>query len=231
MLAAMSVEADQSPQDVSRVVLRPLANPLSLGFLGLFFATMLLAGDELGWVPASQSHLLDVGILVFTVPTQGIACIYGFLCRDLVAATGMGVEFGTWATVGVGRLLSPPTATNPALGYILVLGAVAVLMPAVAAANSKVLAALVLCSTALRWVLTATYQLSTAPALKTAAGAQGVFLAALALYASLAFELEDQRRRTVLPTLRRGSGEVAMTGSLGAQVEKVANEAGVRKQL
>jgi succinate-acetate transporter protein len=230
MVARMD-DASPSTVDVSRVLLRPLANPLSLGFLGLFFATMLLAGDELGWIPASQSHLLDIGILVFTVPAQAVACVYGFLCRDLVAATGMGVEFGTWAAVGAGRLLSPPAATSPALGYILVLGAVAVLIPAVAAASSKVLAALVLCSTALRWGLTAAYQFSTTPAWKTAAGAQGVFLAVLGLYASLAFELEDQRRRTVLPTLRRGSGEVAMIGSLASQVEKVANEAGVRKQL
>jgi hypothetical protein len=53
----------------------------------------------------------------------------------------------------------------------------------------------------------------------------------VALYAALAFEVEDQRRRTVLPTFRRGSGVSAMTGDLAARVAKAHNEAGVRKQL
>lgn len=39
----------------TRVFLRPLATPLPLGFLGLFFATMLMAGLELGWVPVADS--------------------------------------------------------------------------------------------------------------------------------------------------------------------------------
>jgi hypothetical protein len=53
----------------------------------------------------------------------------------------------------------------------------------------------------------------------------------LALYASLAFEIEDQVRKTVLPTFRRKAGTTAMRGDLAAQVSAVANEAGVRKQL
>lgn len=66
---------------------------------------------------------------------------------------------------------------------------------------------------------------------QTAAGVTGILLGMLALYAALAFELEDQRRRTVLPTLRKGGGLTAMRADLPAQVDEVANEAGVRKQL
>jgi succinate-acetate transporter protein len=215
----------------TRVFLRPLANPLSLGFLGLFFATMVLASMELGWVPTSESHLLAIGVLVFSVPLQIISCFYGFLVRDPACATGMGVQAGIWAMVGVVHLVSKPGSTTAALGLMLVMGVFAVAIPALGAATSKVLAAIVMCTTGVRWAVTAGYEWSSNPTWKTAGGAAGLLLAALALYASLAFELEDQKRKTLLPTLRRSSGVKAMTGPLAEQVDKVANEAGVRKQL
>lgn len=224
-------EDPAQPVAATRVFLRPIANPLSLGYLGLLFATVLLSGTELGWVPTGETHLLAIGILVFTVPLQIIACIFGFLSRDAVCATGMGVQAGMWAATGVTHLVSPPGSTSPALGLMLVLGAFALSMPASGAARSKLLAAIVFYSTATRWAVTAGYEFSASSTWKMAAGAAGVLVAALALYASLAFELEDQQRRTILPTIRRSSGRKAMTGGLAEQVEKVANEAGVRKQL
>lgn len=72
-------------------------------------------------------------MLSFTVPIQLIACCYGFLCRDVVASTGLGVLVGTWATVGVSFLVSPPGTTNPGLGMLLVVMAGALLVPATAA--------------------------------------------------------------------------------------------------
>lgn len=212
------------------VFLRPLASPLSLGFLGLFYATTALAAVQLGWVPAGQMHTIAVGMLVFTVPVQLIACVYGFLSRDLVCATGMGVEAGIWAAVAASLLRSAPGTTSAGLALILVLGAIAVCMPAIGATNSKLLATLVLFTTAARWGTTAGYQASADDPWKTAAGALGLLLACLALYASLAFELEDQHRRSVLPTLRRG-GATAMTGTFGEQIDQIQHEAGVRKHL
>ncbi len=219
------------PVRVTRVFLRPLANPLSLGYLGLFFATIVMASTELGWVPTRQSHLLGIGILVLTVPLQLISCVFGFLVRDDVCATGMGLQAGIWAMIGVTQLVSKPGSTSPAVGLMLILGTFAVLMPATGAVRSKVLAAAVFYTTATRWAITSGYEFSSNPIWKTAAGAAGILLAVMALYASLAFELEDQQRRTILPTLRRGSGRQAMTGQLADQVDRVANEAGVRKQV
>ena len=69
-----------------------------------------------------------------------------------------------------------------------------------------------------------------APRLETVAGAVGVALALLAVYAALVFEIEGQQRRTGFPTLRHGSGESAMTGDLAEQVVRAHNEAGVRTQ-
>lgn len=215
----------------TRIVLRPLATPLPLGFLGLFLATMLLAGMQLGWVPQSQQHVLAIGILVFTVPVQFIACIYGFLVRDLVAGTGMGLLAGSWATVGIDLLLSPPGGRSAGVAWLLVLGGFSLLVPAAAALQTKLLAGAVNLMTAFRFWVTAAYEWGGPHPWETAAGVVGVALAALAVYAALAFEMEDQRRETVLPTFRRGAGTTAMTGDLAAQVSRAHNEAGVRKQL
>jgi succinate-acetate transporter protein len=215
----------------TRLVLRPLATPLPLGFLGLFFATMLVSGIQLGWVPVRDQRDLAVGILVLTVPVQFIACVYGFLVRDLVAGTGMGLLAGTWGTVALVLLLSPQGSTNAGLAWVLVLAGTALLVPASAAAHAKVLAATVIMTTAVRFWVTAAYEWGAPHAWETAAGGVGIALGVLALYAALAFEIEDQRRRTVLPTLRRKAGKEAMTAGLAYQVGQAANEAGVRKVL
>lgn len=216
---------------ITRIVLRPLATPLPLGFLGLFLATMAVAGLQLGWVPASQQTVLAVGILVFTVPVQFIACIYGFLVRDLVAGTGMGLLAGSWAAVGVVLLLSHPGSRSAGLAWMLVLAGFTLAVPAAAALQTKLLAGAVNVMTAVRFWVTAVYEWGAPHGWETAAGVVGIALAVLAVYAALAFEVEDQRRQTVLPTFRRGAGSLAMTGDLADQVSRAHNEAGVRKQL
>ncbi|MGH8982161.1 MAG: hypothetical protein ACRDWE_14280 [Acidimicrobiales bacterium] len=215
----------------ARIFLRPLATPIPLGFLGLFVASISMAGLELGWVPESQGDMVAIGILVLTVPVQLIACVYGFLARDLVAGTGMGVLAGTWALIALATLLSPPGGRSAGMALFIVMGGVALAVPAFAAGQSKLLAASVNLLTAVRWWVTAVYEFGAPHVWRSAAAGVGIALAALALYAALAFELEDQRRRTVLPTFRRRSGVVAMTGDLAAQVGRAHNEAGVRRQL
>jgi hypothetical protein len=44
----------------------------------------------------------------------------------------------------------------------------------------------------------------------------------------LAFELESQRHRTVLPTFRANSGAAAIRDGFTTQVDEVEHEAGVR---
>ena len=215
----------------TRLVLRPLATPLPLGFLGLFVATVSLAGLELGWVPTTQGHILAIGVLVLTVPVQLIACVYGFLVRDLVAGTGMGILAGSWGLIALTTLLSPPGGHSAGLAYFIVIGGAALCVPAAAAGQSKLLAASVNLLTALRWWVTAVYEFGAPHVWETVAGAVGIALGALAAYAALAFELEDQRRSTILPVFRRGAGLEAISGDLYTQVDKAANEAGVRKQL
>ncbi|WP_336923498.1 hypothetical protein [Aquipuribacter sp. SD81] len=84
----------------TRIVLRPIGTPLPLGFLGLFVATTAFAVLQLDWLPEDQGRLVALGALLFTVPLQALASVFGFLARDPVAGTGMAVLSGTWALVG-----------------------------------------------------------------------------------------------------------------------------------
>lgn len=217
--------------DVTRIVLRPIASPLPLGFLGLFVGSLLVSALQLHWVPASQRHELAIGVLAFTVPVQLIACFYGFLCRDVVASTGLGVLAGTWATLGVNLVTSPPNATSPGLGILLVAAAGALLVPMVAALASKIVAALVLALAALRFAVTGGYELSAAPAWQYAAGVCGVVVAGLALYAAMAAEIDSAIQRSLLPLLRPTLGRRAISGHLAEQLDTLGREAGIRQQL
>ena len=145
-----------------------------------------------------------------------MTAIFGFLARDVVAGTGMAILSGTWLSIGLVTLTAAPGSTSDALGLLLILAASAMLVPA-AAATGKLVAAAVLTTTALRFLVTALYQLTGSGAWKTTAGVVGLALCALAIYAALAMALEESHRRTVLPLLRRKTGAAAITADLGAR--------------
>jgi uncharacterized protein len=218
-------------QDATRIVLRPIASPLPVGFLCLFVGSLLISALQLHWVPAAQRHEIAIGVLAFTVPLQLIACLYGFLCRDVIASTGLGVLAGTWATLGVSLLTSPPSATSPGLGILLVVTAGALLIPTVAALTSKIVAALVLALAAARFAVTGGYELTSAAVWQYASGICGIVVAGLVLYAALAAEVDSATRRSLLPLLRPAYGRRAVSGLLAEQMETLGREAGVRQQL
>jgi uncharacterized protein len=200
-------------------MLRPIGNPLPLGFLALAGGTLLVSGLQLRWLSDSQSEDVALILIAFVFPLQLVAAVFGFLGRDVVAGTGMGVLCGTWLSIGVVTLTSAPGSTSDALGLFLLLAAVAMLVPTAAAASGKLVAVAVLATTALRFACTGIYQLSASDTWKDVAGVVGLALCAIAVYAALAVALEDARRTTVLPTGRRGAGR------------DVEEEAGIRPQL
>ena len=211
--------AIDSPAAGTRVVLRPLATPLPLGFLALALATVTFSAVQLGWVPPSEARIAGLTALVATVPLQLLASVMGFLARDPVAATGMGVLTGTWAVVGLTTLTSAPGVTSKELGVLLLCAGVAMFVPAVSA-GSKLVPAAVMGLAGVRFLVTGGYQLSASAGWKAAAGWTGLALGLLALYAALALELEGSHRRTILPVGRRGPGAVGM-----------GDDPGVRPQL
>ena len=215
----------------ARIVLRPLGNPLPLGFLALAGGTFVVSGLQLAWVPPEGGHDVALILIAFVAPLQLVASVLGFLARDVVAGTGMGVLAGTWLPVGLVILRSPPGATSDALGLLLVIAAVAMLVPAAAAATGKLVPTAVLVTTSVRFAATGTQQLTASSAWEDAAAVIGLVLCALAVYAALALALEDSQRQTVLPVLRRGAGRASLTGNLADQLGHIEREAGVREQL
>lgn len=225
----MSGHATTSPY-ATHVVLRPLATPLPLGFLALAVATFAFASVQLSWIPRSESHTVALGVLVLTVPLQLLAAVMGFLARDPVAATGMGILSGTWGAVCLATLTSPPGAASAGLGVILLCSAACLLVPA-AAAHAKLVPALVIATSAARFALTGIAEIDGGRSWMQAAGWLGVALAVLSAYAALALELEGSESRTVLPLGRRGASRKALDGQLSDQVADLATEPGVRQQL
>ena len=219
-----------SHQAAVRVVVRPIASPLTLGFLALAVGTFTLAGLELSWVPATQGTYAGLAVMVFVFPLQGLSSVYGFLARDSIAGTGMGLLSGAWLVTGLITFLGHGKAAG-GLGLFLLGVATVLLVPATVGLANKPLASTVMVGAALRFYLTAGYELSAASEWKYAGAAEGLVLAALAVYAALAFELEDNRLRTALPTVRRGQARRALSGSMDDELARVYHEAGVRKQL
>lgn len=215
----------------TRIFLRPIASPFALGFVGLAGATVSVAGLELGWIPQSQRHQVGLIVLVFAPLLQTIACVFGFLGRDAVAATGMGLLAGTWGAIALVLLTTPPGATSDALGLFLFAAVAAYLVSALTAAVGKLVPAVVMLTTAVRLCLTAVYEVTGSTGWEHAAGWAGLVLAFFAVYAAASLELEGVLGRPALPTLRHGQGLEALDGDLATQVADVADEAGIRKTL
>jgi succinate-acetate transporter protein len=219
-----------SRADATRIVLRPIASPLPLGFLALAVATTAFASIQLAWISQAQGHTVALGVLALTVPMQLLAAVMGFLARDPVAATGMGILSGTWAAACLATLTSPPGASSGGLGVVLLASAACLLVPA-AAARSKVVPALVILTSAIRFAVTGIAEIDGGHAWTQAAGWIGIALAALSGYAALALELEGSESRTVLPLGRTGVSKKAVDGNLSDQLAPLASEPGVRQQL
>jgi succinate-acetate transporter protein len=187
-----------------RVILRPIGNPLPLGFLALAGATLLVSGLQLGWVDTSQGK--DVALVL-------IAFVFPLLGRDVAAGTGMGILSGTWLSVGLIVLTSAPGSTSDALGLFLLVAALAMLVPASAAVGGKLVVTAVLGTTAVRFACTGIYELSASKTWEDVAGVVGLVLLAVAVYAAFAVALDEARRRPVLPTGQRDGGpDVAYAG-------------------
>jgi succinate-acetate transporter protein len=213
------------------IVLRPIATPLPIGVLALGVGSFVLGGRQLDWVPASQAHAVALCLLAFVVPLQGISFIFGLLSRDEAAASGLALLSGCWLGIGLVKLTSLPGLRSGALGLLLVAAAIALLVPSTVALAAKPLMSVVFTTTALRFAVTGVYELGGGSAWRTAAGAIGLALSALAAYAGCAFALEDARRRPVLPVGRKNPRSSPAPDSTDGPIGPVLHEAGVRARL
>lgn len=222
----------RSPElDATRVMLRPIANPFGLGFIGLAGAAIAVSALQLGWAPASERAQTALIVLVVAPIPQLIASVFGFLARDPLASSGMGWLAGSWLAYALVLVSTPAGSTSEVLGVFLIVAAAGLAITAAGAATAKLVPAAVMALAALRFALSAVYELTASHGWGDASGVVGVVLAAAALYAAASLSIEDLKRRTVLPTLRHGRGREALSGDLASQVSAVGNEAGVREQL
>jgi hypothetical protein len=223
--------ASASVAAAARVVLRPIANPLPLGFLALAAGTLVLAALQLRWLPASESGQVAVILMAFVFPLQLISSVFGYLARDVVAGTGMGVLAGSWLSIALIQLTSPPGSTSDALGVFLLVAGLAMTIPALAAVSGKLVPVAILGTTAVRFATAGLYELTAAGTWRVLTGIVGLLLFVLAVYGALAMTLEDAARRTRLPLGRRGLGRESVGGNFDEQIERIEREAGVREQL
>ena len=222
---------DQLVEQATRIVLRPIANPLPLGFLALGGGTLLLSGLQLEWIPAIEGRHVAVVLLAFVVPLQFVASLFGFLARDAVAGTGMGILAGTWLSISLVMWSAPPGSTSKALGL-----APARRRRGFGRASDRRGAGQAVgyghpgddCIAPRHDGHLSTHRFIR---MEEVSGVLGLVLFAIADYAAFALLLEDVRRDTLLPTFRRGRGRSSITGNLRDQLVSIEHEAGVREQL
>lgn len=179
------------------------APPLPLGFLALAVGTLLLATLNLGWLAPADGHDVAVALVALVAPLQLTASLMGFALAEVVPATAMAILAGTWTTVAVVMLTSPPGGTSAALGTELLLSAGALLVAAtMAVARGAALPAVVIAGAAIRFAVTGGDQLSGAEAWARAAGWVGLALAVLATAAAAILGVRAARREAPGPTWR-----------------------------
>ena len=214
-----------------RVVLRPIASSLPLGFFAFTVGTMLLTALELNWTPVSTTAQVAVFVLAFVVPLELMSGIFAFLARDSGAAAGLATLSAAWAATAITLMHGPPGALSRPLAIFLLVLAVVMLVMSVTALAGKPLFGALLMIGACRFALTGVYQATGITAVEQAAGWLGAPLAVFALYGGLALLLEESKQRMVLPLGRRGRARSSLEGGFRHQVHQAELEPGVRRQL
>jgi uncharacterized protein len=212
----------------THVVLRPIGSPLPLGMSGLAIGSFVESGLALHWIGAADVH--QVGLILLAVPfsLQLLACVLAYLARDGTVGAALGVLASSWLAIGLVHLTADPSQSHAALGLMLLASGGALSLSAISASQSKRLTACVFMTASARFMIAGVYLLSGGGAWQTVAGVLGLVLTAAAGYCVLAFELEGQRHKTVLPTFRANSGAAAIRDDFTTQVDEVEHEAGVR---
>jgi len=213
---------------VTRIHLRPVGSPLTIGMSGLAVASLVQSGLDLHWIASDQTH--QVGLILVSVPflLQMIACIFCYLARDGATGATVGVLSVSWLADGLVHLTSVSGSRSGALGLMLLMSGATLILSAVAVGSAKPLPGVVFGLAGLRFIISGVFELCGAPSWQDAGGVIGLAVVALAGYCVLAFELEGQEHRPVLPTFRRGKARTT-PHDLAEQLGGIVNEPGIRQ--
>jgi hypothetical protein len=173
-----------------------------------------------------------VMLATFIALPQLLAAVLGFLTREPLVATLLGLLSVTWPTDLVVQQYTGE-ATNGPRGVLFLSLAGVLLLLSLPGLRAKPLFSAVVLVAAARFVAGGLYDLTASVAWERVSGAVAIAVAAGAAYLAVALVLEDIRHRTVLPVGRIGGTESrsAMEGGLAAQADHLPQEAGVRAQL
>jgi uncharacterized protein len=214
------------------IVLRAYASPLPLGLFAFAIGNVLLAVTHLGGFSQQDTRVVMVMLATFIALPQFLAAVLGFLTREPLVATLLGLLAVTWPTDVVVQEYTGATTSAPRGVLFCALAGVLVLM-AIPGLTSKPLFSVVLVSAALRFVAGGVYDLTASTTWMRISGIVAIVVAALAAYLATALVIEDVRHRTVLPVGRLGGTESrsAMEAGLAEQTRSLPHEAGIRAQL
>lgn len=225
---------EMSPEEraATRIVVRPLGNPLPLGMFSFGIGMLLLAAESAGWAPVSEDMQIGILLAAFVFPLEAVATVIAYIARDTLAGTVLGLFTTSWLALGLIQITGRPGALSTIEGIYLLAFAAAVASLALIASLGKPLIALTLMLSAARAVLFGLYELTGTPGLERAAGIVAAAIAAVAWYGGgTAFAFEEMRGRPLLPVLRRGASATAVSGDLPRQLHHARDEPGVRQQL
>ena len=78
-------------EEITRIVLRPLASPLPLAFFTFGVGSILQSAFQFGVVPQDESRnmALIFGAIIF--PSMFLASVFAFLSRETLGATAVGL--------------------------------------------------------------------------------------------------------------------------------------------
>lgn len=211
------------------IFLRPVGSPLTIGMSGLAIASLVQSGYDLHWIGSSQVHA--AGLVLISVPfvLQLIASVFAYLSRDGAAGAALGVLSASWLGMGLVHLTSTPGSRSGAMGLMLIAAGGVLLLSALAVSVPKPLPGLVFMLAGIRFVLSGIYEVGASGTWRDAAGILSLVILGLAAYCVLAFELEGEQHRPILPTFRRGRGRVAVQGDPAQVIDGVITEPGVRQ--
>jgi hypothetical protein len=219
------------PEQIARVVIRPIGTVLPMGFFAFGTGIFVTAAFALGWIPPQDGGDVFKLILVFVVPLQAVSAVLAFFARDTAGGTTLGIFTGTWAVVAVIDLGLKPGQTSTTLGYFLLADGVVIVLLAVAALFGNPAFTVLLSISCTRFALNGVYELSGSKTVEHVSGWIGLVLAAVAAYGALAFLLEDGKQEPVLPMLRHGAAKDALDADLGESLQRLESEPGVRTRL
>jgi succinate-acetate transporter protein len=203
---------------------------MPLGLAGLVIASLVVSGLDLGWVPIAQSKVIGLMLLTGAVPLQLLGCAFALPGRDGAAATSLGLLCVSWISMGLVRLLSGPGTTSDPLGLVLLATGVLLGGAALAQLSAKPLVGTVLGLAAVRLICSALYELTHAGGWQTVSGIVGLAVVGTTVYLVVALQMEDAQDHAVLPTFRRGRGQLS-AAERSAGADGAVREAGVRPQL